>query len=89
MKTLKLLSIIFSLLVIFSCSIKPRGTDYLGKWTDGKTVMKIKRIGESFLVEGTYKEDGVYTITKENNLIMGGKVISFDEESYTLVLCNI
>ena len=50
--------------------------------------MNIKRIGESFLVEGTYKEDGVYTITKENNLIMGGKVISFDEESYTLVLSS-
>lgn len=85
MKTFKLLSIIFSLFFIFSCSNKPNGSDYLGKWTNGNKVMIISRVGESFLVVGHV--DGVYTISKEKNLIRSGpgNTISYDKETNTLI----
>ena len=86
MRTFKLLPIIFSLLFIYSCSDKPNGTDYLGKWTNGNNVMNISQVGEGFLVVG--HDDGVYTISKEKNLTKSGSgnTISYDKETNTLLL---
>lgn len=96
--TFKLLTIITSLLLIFACSNKPSGSEYLGKWTDGYTVINITRQSESFIVQQiknmTMSNDfieGIYTITKENNLITTGLLgvtISYDKKANTLLVSS-
>ncbi len=80
MKTFKLLSIIAFLSLINACSNGPDGSEYLGTWVYhtrySTTEMNITRVGESFLVEGTAYGDGIYIITKENNLLRTGSGIA-------------
>jgi len=93
--TFKLLTIITSLLLIFACSNKPSGSEYLGKWAlklkYAYWEMNITRVNESFLVEGTFNQDGIYTITKENNLVQSGIIgttITYDKNTNTLIVSS-
>ena len=95
MKTFKLLSIITSLLLVFACSNTPSGSEYLGKWAlklkYAYWEMNITRVNESFLVEGTFNQDGIYTITKENNLVQSGfmgTTITYDKNTNTLIVSS-
>ena len=95
MKTFKLLSIITSLLLVFACSNTPSGSEYLGKWALKLKYtyweMNITRVNESFLVEGTFNQDGIYTITKENNLVQSGimgTTITYDKNTNTLIVSS-
>ena len=82
----RIFPLILAALFIYSCSDKPNGTDYLGKWTNGNNVMNISQVGEGFLVVG--HDDGVYTISKEKKLIRPGQgnTISYDKKDTTLIL---
>ncbi|MDD3945736.1 MAG: fibrobacter succinogenes major paralogous domain-containing protein [Bacteroidales bacterium] len=95
MRTLKFLTVITIFLVMFSCSITPSGSEYLGKWAlklkYAYWEMNITRVGESFLVEGTFNQDGIYTITKENNLVQSGfmsTTITYDKKTNTLIVSS-
>lgn len=78
---------------MFSCSNTPSGSEYLGKWVlkvkYGYWEMNITRVNESFLVEGTSDQDGIYTITKENNLVESGimgTIMTYDKNTNTLIV---
>jgi len=95
MRTLKFLTVITIFLVMFSCSNTPSGSEYLGKWAlklkYAYWEMNITRVNESFLVEGTFNQDGIYTITKENNLVQSGimgTTITYDKNTNTLIVSS-
>jgi hypothetical protein len=74
MKSIKIVTIISSLLLLFSCSNMSKGSEYIGTWKDEKRgdIIKISKQGKAFLIEGDrdiYTINlGIYILTEENFL---------------------
>ena len=85
--------IIICLTLFFSCSSKPDGSEFVGKWkaADNQSYyLNISKSGESFMIssncENGLSTTGVATLTKEGNLDLGlvGKLV-YDKASKQLI----